>query len=102
MSHAVNISCTCNILGGTLRRLELVPLLSVHSPCCRRINGPQVNGPQAAGRNARVPKVVVQTTSEVDVLDDGFRWRKYGQKQVKDNSHPRCVALASFRVSVQL
>lgn len=35
------------------------------------------------------PKIVVQTRSEVDLLDDGFKWRKYGQKVVKGNPHPR-------------
>ncbi|KAG5615048.1 hypothetical protein H5410_014872 [Solanum commersonii] len=33
-------------------------------------------------------KIVVQTRSEVDILDDGFKWRKYGQKVVKGNHHP--------------
>ncbi|KAK9268201.1 hypothetical protein L1049_010644 [Liquidambar formosana] len=37
----------------------------------------------------REPRVVVQTTSEVDILDDGYRWRKYGQKVVKGNPNPR-------------
>lgn len=40
-------------------------------------------------RTIREPRVVVQTTSEVDILDDGYRWRKYGQKVVKGNPHPR-------------
>nr|USN24510.1 WRKY transcription factor [Panax notoginseng] len=35
------------------------------------------------------PRIVVQTRSEVDLLDDGFKWRKYGQKVVKGNPHPR-------------
>ncbi|KAL6013518.1 WRKY Transcription Factor [Asimina triloba] len=35
------------------------------------------------------PKIIVQTTSEVDLLDDGYRWRKYGQKVVKGNPNPR-------------
>ncbi|RDX73624.1 putative WRKY transcription factor 3, partial [Mucuna pruriens] len=35
------------------------------------------------------PKIIVQTRSEVDILDDGYRWRKYGQKVVKGNPHPR-------------
>ncbi|XP_019706738.1 probable WRKY transcription factor 4 isoform X2 [Elaeis guineensis] len=35
------------------------------------------------------PRIIVQTTSEVDLLDDGYRWRKYGQKVVKGNPHPR-------------
>ncbi|KAL6554482.1 hypothetical protein OROMI_020155 [Orobanche minor] len=32
---------------------------------------------------------VVQTMSEVDLVNDGFRWRKYGQKLVKGNPNPR-------------
>ncbi|CAL5188653.1 unnamed protein product [Lathyrus oleraceus] len=35
------------------------------------------------------PRIIVQTTSEVDLLDDGYRWRKYGQKVVKGNPYPR-------------
>ncbi|XP_021899726.1 probable WRKY transcription factor 75 [Carica papaya] len=30
-----------------------------------------------------------QTRSRVDILDDGYRWRKYGQKPVKNNKYPR-------------
>ncbi|KAG2241542.1 hypothetical protein Bca52824_096471 [Brassica carinata] len=37
----------------------------------------------------REPRVVVQTLSEVDILDDGYRWRKYGQKVVRGNPNPR-------------
>lgn len=35
------------------------------------------------------PRVVVQTMSEVDIVNDGYRWRKYGQKLVKGNPNPR-------------
>nr|DAD20277.1 TPA_asm: hypothetical protein HUJ06_021740 [Nelumbo nucifera] len=41
------------------------------------------------GKPIREPRVVVQTLSEVDILDDGYRWRKYGQKVVKGNPNPR-------------
>ncbi|KAJ6333231.1 hypothetical protein OIU77_009152 [Salix suchowensis] len=37
----------------------------------------------------REPRVVVQTLSEIDILDDGYRWRKYGQKLVRGNPNPR-------------
>jgi len=37
----------------------------------------------------RQQKVVLRTVSEVDILEDGYRWRKYGQKIVKGNPNPR-------------
>ncbi|GKC51088.1 DNA-binding WRKY transcription factor, partial [Tanacetum coccineum] len=37
----------------------------------------------------REPRLVVQTISEVDIMDDGYRWRKYGQKVVQCNPNPR-------------
>ncbi|KAE9595297.1 putative transcription factor WRKY family [Lupinus albus] len=40
-------------------------------------------------KTATEAKIIVQTRSEVDLLDDGYRWRKYGQKVVKGNPHPR-------------
>ncbi|KAL9250684.1 WRKY transcription factor WRKY24-like protein [Drosera capensis] len=41
------------------------------------------------GQTVREPRVVVQTPSNVEILDDGYRWRKYGQKVVKGNTNPR-------------
>ncbi|KAL8055883.1 hypothetical protein ABFX02_04G083900 [Erythranthe guttata] len=44
----------------------------------------------AVGNRAiREPRVVVQTTSDIDILVDGYKWRKYGQKVVKGNPNPR-------------
>ncbi|KAG9136842.1 hypothetical protein Leryth_004595 [Lithospermum erythrorhizon] len=40
-------------------------------------------------RKNRKPKYAFQTRSQVDILDDGYRWRKYGQKAVKNNKFPR-------------
>nr|XP_043613392.1 probable WRKY transcription factor 4 isoform X2 [Erigeron canadensis] len=45
--------------------------------------------PVSSHRTVAEPRIIVQTTSEVDLLDDGYRWRKYGQKVVKGNPHPR-------------
>lgn len=42
-------------------------------------------------RKAASPRFEFQTRSEDDVLDDGYRWRKYGQKAVKNSTHPRSV-----------
>ncbi|XAR54201.1 hypothetical protein NMG60_11029229 [Bertholletia excelsa] len=40
-------------------------------------------------RKLREPRFCFQTRSDVDVLDDGYKWRKYGQKVVKNCLHPR-------------
>ncbi|XP_071725281.1 probable WRKY transcription factor 13 [Rutidosis leptorrhynchoides] len=40
-------------------------------------------------RKVREPRFCFKTMSEVDVLDDGYKWRKYGQKVVKNKQHPR-------------
>ncbi|XP_022880504.1 probable WRKY transcription factor 50 [Olea europaea var. sylvestris] len=34
-------------------------------------------------------KVAFKTKSEIDILDDGFKWRKYGKKMVKNSPNPR-------------
>ncbi|XVE73798.1 hypothetical protein DITRI_Ditri11bG0147400 [Diplodiscus trichospermus] len=35
------------------------------------------------------PRFAFQTKSADDILDDGYRWRKYGQKAVKNSVYPR-------------
>lgn len=39
------------------------------------------------------PKFVVHAAGDVGISGDGYRWRKYGQKMVKGNPHPRCVRI---------
>ncbi|XP_074315952.1 putative WRKY transcription factor 43 [Silene latifolia] len=36
-----------------------------------------------------IPRFAFHTRSSEDVLDDGYKWRKYGQKSVKNSVHPR-------------
>ena len=54
---------------------------------CRKVDGAMEV--TALVKPIREPRVVVQTLSEVDILDDGYRWRKYGQKVVRGNPNPR-------------
>ncbi|KAK1282454.1 putative WRKY transcription factor 13 [Acorus calamus] len=42
-----------------------------------------------ARRKVREPRFCFKTLSPIDVLDDGYKWRKYGQKVVKNTQHPR-------------
>ncbi|KAA8529382.1 hypothetical protein F0562_033819 [Nyssa sinensis] len=55
----------------------------------RRNTEVRVSEPALSHRTVTEPRIIVQTTSEVDLLDDGYRWRKYGQKVVKGNPYPR-------------
>lgn len=53
------------------------------------INSPAGRSPQS--------RIAIQTRTEVDVIDDGYKWRKYGQKPVKNSVHPRsCSHLRLF------
>ncbi|OWM72704.1 WRKY transcription factor 28-like [Punica granatum] len=40
-------------------------------------------------KREREPRFAFMTKSEVDHLEDGYRWRKYGQKAVKHSPYPR-------------
>ena len=46
---------------------------------------PRKKGP----KRVREPRYAIQTRSEVEILEDGFKWRKYGQKAVKNSPNPR-------------
>ncbi|KAK9038222.1 hypothetical protein V6N11_023105 [Hibiscus sabdariffa] len=48
-----------------------------------------VKSGQKLGKKIKKPRYAFQTRSQVDILDDGYRWRKYGQKAVKNNKFPR-------------
>lgn len=40
-------------------------------------------------KREKEPRFAFLTKSEIDNLDDGYRWRKYGQKAVKNSPYPR-------------
>ncbi|CAM0906582.1 unnamed protein product [Alopecurus aequalis] len=56
-----------------------------------------VGDANANERNAPGQKIIVSTTSDVDLLDDGYRWRKYGQKVVRGNPHPRSYYKCTYQ-----
>lgn len=65
----------------------------------KRVKGGRVKKP------TKVPRFAFQTRSVDDILDDGYRWRKYGQKAVKNTTYPRydiymcmCLARPSLKV----
>uniref|UniRef100_A0ACD5URJ3 Uncharacterized protein n=1 Tax=Avena sativa TaxID=4498 RepID=A0ACD5URJ3_AVESA len=70
--HSAAVEAECDELESKRRKLE---------SCAIEMS--------TASRAIREPRIVIQTTSEIDILDDGYRWRKYGQKVVKGNPNPR-------------
>ncbi|XP_022769552.1 uncharacterized protein LOC111313103 isoform X2 [Durio zibethinus] len=44
----------------------------------------------SVSKTTRAHRVAVRTRSNSELLDDGYRWRKYGTKNFKGNPHPRC------------
>ncbi|KAK8665973.1 hypothetical protein V6N13_006127 [Hibiscus sabdariffa] len=55
----------------------------------RRKNENQSGEMGTLGDCIQEPPVVVQSSTDSEIIGDGFRWRKYGQKVVKGNSYPR-------------
>lgn len=40
-------------------------------------------------RSTNESRIVVHTQTLFDIVNDGYRWRKYGQKSVKGSPYPR-------------
>lgn len=100
----------CSVSANWLCFISLFCKLRIWILISRRREGDNNEGISAVGsRTVREPRVVVQTTSDIDILDDGYRWRKYGQKVVKGNPNPRwniishfiSFANPNFQVSIQ-
>ncbi|XWS22796.1 hypothetical protein CRYUN_Cryun29cG0066800 [Craigia yunnanensis] len=83
-----------NGLLGLMEEMEGPASLNVQN-ISRNKNFPESNSLAGAGteeekgdKKIRKTKYAFQTRSQVDILDDGYRWRKYGQKAVKNNKFP--------------
>ncbi|CAH8354238.1 unnamed protein product [Eruca vesicaria subsp. sativa] len=50
---------------------------------------PQLKAKKKNQKKAREARFAFLTRSDIDNLDDGYRWRKYGQKAVKNSPYPR-------------
>ena len=55
-----------------------------------------------ARRKVREPRFCFKTMSDVDVLDDGYKWRKYGQKVVKNTQHPRYIPPLALIIIIRM
>ncbi|KVH88860.1 DNA-binding WRKY [Cynara cardunculus var. scolymus] len=57
--------------------------------CITRVKKSSSTSPGSVLKPPKKPKFVVHAASDVGISADGYRWRKYGQKMVKGNPHPR-------------
>nr|GME17895.1 probable WRKY transcription factor 71 [Ipomoea batatas] len=55
----------------------------------KETEGDRNKGKKKGEKKQRQPRFAFMTKSEVDHLEDGYRWRKYGQKAVKNSPYPR-------------
>jgi hypothetical protein len=77
--------CVLVIVGWCRRPCCLLQFASVISLIIRWCEGG--GGDERSLRsNGRIG---FRTRSEVEILDDGFKWRKYGKKAVKNSPNPR-------------
>jgi hypothetical protein len=63
---------------------------SAEAPMSQQL--PRVNPKRP--RKERGPKLAFKMEIDVDIIDDGYKWRKYGQKAAKNNPYnPRYYML---------
>ncbi|XP_027337379.1 probable WRKY transcription factor 24 [Abrus precatorius] len=91
-------SCQNSLFGDTKAMVECASSSYSSSSSCALMdeNGAYMNErsnkeKRKGGRLKKTtrPKFAFQTSSADDILDDGYRWRKYGQKAVKNSIYPR-------------
>ncbi|ONK73458.1 uncharacterized protein A4U43_C04F31730 [Asparagus officinalis] len=82
-------NCNPNFKPWSNEELETSDPKDVSNSWWKRSSLGVEKGKMRMRRKMREPRFCFQTRSDVDVLDDGYKWRKYGQKTVKNSLHPR-------------
>ncbi|THU59577.1 hypothetical protein C4D60_Mb07t03560 [Musa balbisiana] len=52
-------------------------------------NGSKAKGSVTGRSSSMRTRVAFRTKSEIEKLDDGYNWRKYGKKMMKNSPNPR-------------
>ncbi|CAL4974391.1 unnamed protein product [Urochloa decumbens] len=66
---------------------QVVPDASAYAHASRGATA--VAGERSTTRTATDDRIAFRVRSEEEVLDDGYKWRKYGKKSVKNSPNPR-------------
>ncbi|KAH0938246.1 LOW QUALITY PROTEIN: hypothetical protein HID58_005707 [Brassica napus] len=85
LSVAVTEVSTSNDLPATSSSTE-DPTENSTASAAKALETPKKEKKKAQKR-IRQPRFAFMTKSDVDNLEDGYRWRKYGQKAVKNNPY---------------
>ncbi|XP_058186052.1 probable WRKY transcription factor 51 [Rhododendron vialii] len=75
-----NLASSDNVIDGSMESAGASP--STHSNMNK--NGGRKGKADQAGS-----RVAFRTKSDLEVMDDGYKWRKYGKKMVKNSPNPR-------------
>ncbi|XP_045796242.1 WRKY transcription factor 44-like isoform X2 [Trifolium pratense] len=67
----------------------------------RRKNENQSNEGAVSEEGLVEPRIVMQNSVDSEILGDGFRWRKYGQKVVKGNPYPSYYRCTNIKCNVR-
>lgn len=43
--------------------------------------------------------ICVRTESAENIIDDGYEWKKYGQKRIRDRIHPRYFLSSALSIT---
>ncbi|MCO5590760.1 hypothetical protein L7F22_044735 [Adiantum nelumboides] len=78
------------------RHMPVTPFLDVKALLAQGDTGSQLQDSQNSAwrlklqkRSSQEPKYTIRMESEEKALGDGYRWRKYGQKSIKNSPFPR-------------
>ncbi|XP_039030110.1 probable WRKY transcription factor 20 [Hibiscus syriacus] len=91
MAHSIDPNCTADLSPVTAND-DNVGDADADDPFSKRRKLDGGTDITPVVKPIREPRIVVQTLSEVDILDDGYRWPKYGQKVVRGNPNPRYIS----------
>lgn len=72
----------CGLLCSHFLIIDYYGILS-----SRKIKG--LSNRAGTSGESTTPYIPNQSTTDSEITEDGFRWRKYGQKVVKGSSYPR-------------
>lgn len=84
------------VVGGSDLGSICTDMAFIHFPLVHlrsRVKKSNLGNSGSHFKPGKKPKFVVHAAGDVGISGDGYRWRKYGQKMVKGNPHPRCMPI---------